>query len=177
MPTLAYRTATLLLLASHVSALRLPTSSPDRAFVVRSACAAALGLAAAPRRAAASDALKQLQQARAQLEPCEAAIADGSWDAVRNVVKTAPLANAKALISAYIREQGEEAEELIPAREDLVQALSMLDMTVYNNVFVSEELGMGKKGSGVKVDRATPLGHLRESKALLDEVLSFGTGR
>ena len=40
-------------------------------------------------------------------------------------------------------------------REDLVQALSMLDMTVYNNVFVSEELGMGKKGAGVKVDRAT----------------------
>jgi hypothetical protein len=31
----------------------------------------------------------------------------------------------------------------------------MLDMTVYNNVFVSEELGMGKKGAGVKVDRAT----------------------
>ena len=31
----------------------------------------------------------------------------------------------------------------------------MLDMTVYNNVFVSEELGMGKKGAGVKIDRAT----------------------
>ena len=32
---------------------------------------------------------------------------------------------------------------------------------------------MGKKGSGVKIDRDTPLMHLQECKALLDEVLAF----
>ena len=58
-------------------------------------------------------------------------------------------------------------------REDLVQSLSMLDMAVYNNVFVNEEVGMGKKGNGVKVDRATPLGHLRDAKSQLDEVLAL----
>ena len=61
----------------------------------------------------------------------------------------------KSLLTKYISEKGEEAEDLVVTREDLFQALSMLDMTVYNNVFVSEELGMGKKGAGVKVDRAT----------------------
>ena len=145
---------------------------PSRACVVRSAAALGIGLAA-PRPARASDVREQLERARAQLDPVEGQIAEGNWDGVRNVVKQAPLANSKALISAFIKERGEAAEDLVVTREDLVQSLSMLDMAVYNNVFVNEEVGMGKKGNGVKVDRATPLGHLRDAKSQLDEVLAL----
>ena len=145
----------LLLLAVDCGALRI---EPLR--VSRRAAFAAMGsahvlLPPTAVLASTSETRAMLKEAREQLDPCEGYINDGSWDGVRNVVKTAPLANVKNLLTKYINEKGEEAEDLVVTREDLVQALSMLDMTVYNNVFVSEELGMGKKGAGVKVDRAT----------------------
>ena len=49
-----------------------------------------------------------LKEARSQLEPCAQQIADGNWDGVRNVVKTAPLANTK-ISTKYIGEAGEMA--------------------------------------------------------------------
>ena len=33
-------------------------------------------------------------------------------------------------------------------RQELVQALQLLDMNVYNNVFIGEQNGQGKPGSG-----------------------------
>ena len=155
-----------LLLVAECGALRVDGVTRRAAVVAASAHALLPPIAAL---ASASDTRAMLKEARSQLDPCEGFINDGSWDGVRNVVKTAPLANVKTLVTKYISEKGEEAEDLVVTREDLVQALSMLDMTVYNNVFVSEELGMGKKGAGVKVDRATvSLAHLpRPSKLTL----------
>lgn len=100
-------------------------------------------------------------------------ITEGSWDAVRNVVKTLPLANSKNLITAYIEASGEKYEDLVVPRQDLVQSLQLLDMNVYNNVFIGEQNGQGKKGAGVKIDRATPMGYLRDSKNALDEIIAF----
>lgn len=123
--------------------------------------------------AAESSKLELIKQARAQLEPCAQLIEEGAWDGVRTVVKTAPLANAKSLITDYISEMGDAYEDLVVPREDLVQSLQMLDMSVYNNNFIGEHNGQGKPGAGVKVDKATPLVNLAASKAALDEVLRF----
>ena len=114
-----------------------------------------------------------IKEARSQLEPCEGLIVDGSWDGVRNVVKTAPLANVKNLVTKYIGEAGETAEDLVVPREDVVQALQLLDMAVYNNVFTSEQNGQGARGKGVQIDRDTPRRHLGEAKAALDEIIAF----
>ena len=113
-----------LLLTAHdgASALRV-----DRISVLRSACVLSVSLPMQATRAT-EDARTALQQARAQLGPVEEQIADGNWDGVRNVIKTAPLANSKNLISAFISERGETAEDLVVTREDLVQSLAMLDM-------------------------------------------------
>ena len=144
-----------LLLGSVSCALRLESAcSLNRRTFLASSCFTTVA-PLSPAWASADETLALLKQARTQLEPCEGFLGEGNWDGVRNVIKTAPLANVKNLVTKYISEQGEEAEDLVAQREDLVQALSMLDMTTYNNVFVSEELGMGKKGAGVKIDRAT----------------------
>lgn len=148
--------------------------SLTRRTCLEAACAGfALVGAARPAHAAESSKLELIKQARAQLEPCATLIDEGSWDGVRTVVKTAPLVNAKNLITQYIEEVGEQAEDLVGPREDLVQALQMLDMSVYNNNFIGEQNGQGKPGAGVKIDKATPLVNLAASKAALDEVLRF----
>ena len=75
----------------------------------RRSCLSAAALAAIPLGASAADSsdasqtLALLKEARAQLDACDGLIADGSWDAVRNIVKTPPLANSKNLITAYIQ--------------------------------------------------------------------------
>lgn len=144
----------------------------------RVVAAAAFGIAI-PSSASAADAAaaqvtrELLKQAREQLEPCAGQIADGNWDGVRNVVKTQPLASAKNLITKYIGEAGEAAEDLVVPRQDVVQALQLLDMAVYNNNFISEQNSQGAKGRGVKVDREMPLQHLSETKNALDEILAF----
>ena len=79
----------------------------------------------------------------------------------------------KNLITKYISEGGEAAEDLVIPREDLVNAILQLDMNVYNNVFVNEQNGQGAPGKGVKIDRDTPLQYLAASKAALDEILAF----
>ena len=37
---------------------------------------------------------------------------------------------------------------MVVPRQELVQALQLLDMNVYNNVFIGEQNGQGKPGSG-----------------------------
>lgn len=164
--------ATLLL---PCSSLQLPAHH-QRSLTRRTCLAACAGFTLVggspqPTLAADDSKLELIKQARAQLEPCAKLIDEGSWDSVRTVVKTAPLVNAKNLITQYIAEVGEEAEDLVGPREDLVQALQMLDMSVYNNNFIGEQNGQGKKGAGVKIDKATPLANLAASQAALDEVL------
>ena len=162
-------TALLLLIVLHAAAsMRL---NVNRGTMVWSACTFGFTRLKLLPAYGASQTRQLLVEARNQLQPCAEQIEDGNWDGVRNVIKTAPLANVRNLITKYIQET--EADDLIGPREDLVQSLAMLDMTVYNNIFVNEELGMGKKGAGVKVDRSTPLGHLSDSKKLLDEVLAI----
>jgi len=142
----------------------------------RRSCLSAAALAAIPLAASAADSaqtLALLKEARAQLDACDDLIAAGSWDTVRTVVKTPPLANAKNLITTYIKASGEAAEDLVVPRQELVQSLQLLDMNVYNNVFVGEQNGQGKKGAGVKIDRVTPMGYLTDSKNALNEILSF----
>ena len=157
-------------------ALKVPASSCTRAFAIRSAAVAAAG-AVLPVSSTDPEAAKQtlalLKEARAQLEPCAGQISEGNWDGVRNVVKTAPLASAKNLVTRFIDEAGEAADDLVVPREDLVQALQFLDMSVYNNNFINEQNAQGSRGKGVQVDRDTPLRHLSETKAALDEIISF----
>ena len=77
---------------------------------------------------------------------------------------------------AYIRRVSvwcDAYEDLVVPRQDLVQSLQLLDMNVYNNNFVGEQNGQGKPGAGVKVDRVTPMGYLKDSKTALDEILAF----
>ena len=47
------------------------------------------------------------------------------------------------------------------------------NLNVYNNNFVGEQNGQGKKGAGVQIDRDTPRRYLRETKAALDEIIAF----
>lgn len=157
------------------AAARLRGGAVSRACAVRTATAAAAAMVRLPASAAdpATETRALLAEARRQLDPCQAQIADGSWDAVRTVVKTAPLASVPKLVTRYIAEQGEAAEELVVPRQDFVQALQLLDMGVYNNNFVSEQNSPGARGKGVQVDRETPLRHLAEAKAALDEILAF----
>lgn len=157
------------------AAARLRGGAVSRACAVRTATAAAAAMVRLPASAAdpATETRALLAEARRQLDPCQAQIADGSWDAVRTVVKTAPLASVPKLVMRYIAEQGEAAEELVVPRQDFVQALQLLDMGVYNNNFVSEQNSPGARGKGVQVDRETPLRHLAEAKAALDEILAF----
>ena len=149
-------------------ALRPPVAMSRRAFA-----GAALVVPLAASAADPAETLALLKEARAQLDACDGMITEGSWDAVRNVVKTLPLANSKNLITAYIEASGEKYEDLVVPRQDLVQSLQLLDMNVYNNVFIGEQNGQGKKGAGVKIDRATPMGYLRDSKNALDEIIAF----
>ena len=65
-----------------------------------------------------------------------------NWDGVRNVVKTPPLANVKALIKTYAKELGDAGDDLMAPREDFVQAVQFLDTFVYNNIFISEQNGV-----------------------------------
>ena len=37
---------------------------------------------------------------------------------------------------------------MVVPRQELVQSLQLLDMNVYNNVFIGEQNGQGKPGSG-----------------------------
>jgi len=134
---------------------------------------ATLALAAAVPATAADDPKVLLRSARAQLDPCEALIKGGSWDGVRNIVKTSPLANVKSIAKAYADQSGEAGEDLLGPREDFTYAVQMLDMAVYNNVFVGEQNAPGKKGSGVTTDFATPLRYLQDCKAALDEMIAF----
>ena len=175
---LSWRSAALIIAALDVCAAALTTAS-SRAAVLRGVAAALTTLTpltatAAADADAAARSLELLKQARAQLEPCDELIDSGAWDSVRTVVKTAPLQNVKNIVTSYIDQSGSEAaEDLVMPREDFVQALQLLDMNVYNNNFVGEQNGQGKKGAGVKVDRDTPRRYLRETKAALDEIIAF----
>ena len=163
----------LLLITTPAHGLRI---SCTRANAVQIAAAAALFPHSAARAAdaeAAAATMALLKEARSQLEPCAQQIADGNWDGVRNVVKTAPLANTKNLVTKYIGEAGEMAEDLVIPREDFVNAAAQLDMAVYNNVFIGEQNGQGAPGKGVKIDRDTPMRYLGETKAALDEIIAF----
>ena len=167
----------MLLLASLIVAWLPEQALLTRSQAVRYACAAAglalPHLAAAADTAAAQKTRALLIEARAQLDPCANQIADGNWDGVRTVIKTAPLANVKNTVTRYIEEAGDAAEDLVVPREDFVQAIAQLDMNVYNNVFINEQNGQGARGKGVKIDRETPLRYLGETKAALDEILAF----
>lgn len=137
--------------------------------------ALAASAAAAPEGDAAPSTQGLLRQARSQLDPCAQLIDDGNWDGVRTVVKTPPLANVRALSTKLADELGEAGEDIVVSREDCVQALQMLDTFVYNNNFINEQNGQGKRGAGVKIDRVTPLGYLGEAKDALDAILKTGT--
>lgn len=95
------------------AAARLRGGAVSRACAVRTATAAAAAMVRLPASAAdpATETRALLAEARRQLDPCQAQIADGSWDAVRTVVKTAPLASVPKLVTRYIAEQGAAAAE------------------------------------------------------------------
>ena len=49
---------------------------------------------------------------------------------------------------------------MVVPRQELVQALQLLDMNVYNNVFIGEQNGQGKPGSGAAACSAADAEHL-----------------
>ena len=166
-------TVALLMSLTSSSALRTTAGTHSRRAVVISG-ALASGAAGPQCACASASTLALLGEARAQLEACDQLISDGVWDGVRNIVKTAPLANVKNLATTYMKElDTDEAGDLVVPREDVVQALQLLDMAVYNNVFVGEQNGQGKRGAGVQIDRATPRRHVGEAKEALDQIIAF----
>lgn len=151
---------------------------PNRRTVVRNiigTCALPAFTASAIAGDSAPSTQGLLRQARSQLDPCAKLIDDGNWDGVRTAVKTPPLANVRALSTKLADELGEAGEDIVVMREDFVQAVQMLDMFVYNNNFINEQNGQGKRGAGVKIDRVTPLGYLGEAKDALDAILKTAT--
>ena len=65
---------------------------------------------------------------------------------------------------------------LVVPREDIVQSLQMLDMAVYNTTcsLLSKTARVRVEGVCQSIrDRDTPLRHLRDSKAALDEIIAF----
>ena len=60
-----------------------------------------------------------------------------------------------------LQASGEAAEDLVVPRQELVQSLQLLDMNVYNNVFVGEQNGQGKKGAGTATSSAPRAQHIR----------------
>ena len=122
--------ALLALLCQVVAAVQVPRST-----FIRGAAAGLIASRLPPAFAAESESesLAKLRVARQQLEPCASMISAGSWDGVRTVIKSAPLASSKALVSSLIRDYsslGTDADDLVVPREDLVQALQLLDMAV-----------------------------------------------
>ena len=49
---------------------------------------------------------------------------------------------------------------MVVPRQELVQALQLLDMNVYNNVFIGEQNGQGKPGSGAAACSAPGAEHV-----------------
>ena len=103
----------LLLLIADGGALRVEPLRVSRRAALSAVATAHVLLPPAAVQASAAETRAMLKEARAQLDPCEGYINDGSWDGVRNAVKTAPLANVKNLLTKYIKEKGEEAEDLV----------------------------------------------------------------
>lgn len=120
MPTLRLIVASVLVVRGS-SALQLDARADlkhcSRGTALKTAAWAAGGLAISRASAATADptaaanTMALLRQARAQLEPVDGLIGEGSWDGVRNIVKTAPLANVKGLVTQYISEVGTDAAE------------------------------------------------------------------
>ena len=133
----------ILMQSSYIRLLALLAAALPTSALTLSRAAALRGAAGClllpPKAAIAADAtavaqtLEQLKVARSQLDACDGYIKDGSWDSVRTVVKTQPLQNVKNIVTKYIADVGESAEDLVIPREDFVQALQLLDMNVYNN--------------------------------------------
>ncbi|KAL3895243.1 MAG: hypothetical protein SGPRY_013563, partial [Prymnesium sp.] len=128
----------LLALLEEASCLLLRCSRSDVLHSAAFAAVSSLSLPA-PSLAATGETYALLKKARTQLDSCTSLIENESWDGVRNVVKTPPLANVKALIKAYSNELGDDGVELMGPREDFVQAVQFLDTFVYNNIFISEQ--------------------------------------
>ncbi|CAM9740519.1 unnamed protein product [Discosporangium mesarthrocarpum] len=102
----------------------------------------------------AEELVRLIGEARRQLDPVDDMITGCKWDAIRNVIKTAPLANLKGVILELSRQPSleEDAGAILGMREDFLGHLQFLDTFAYNNVFIGED----RQILGTKVDFDVP---------------------
>jgi hypothetical protein len=147
-------------------------------------------LASRPSCAAAEldNLLKQLKQARTQMNSIPDLIRAEKWDSVRAILITPPLsdlwtksARKRPLLLEYADAVGENptGDELavLEAKEELLGHLRFLDMAVYNNVFnpIKTE---GKTGATKELVRSyyeDPINEYKASVAALDELIQLGS--
>ncbi|CAM9943984.1 unnamed protein product, partial [Hapterophycus canaliculatus] len=109
-----------------------------------------------------------LGEARKQLDPVDKLIEDAKWDAIRNIIKTSPLADIKNVIAELARQTDEdESALLLGLRQDVLDHVQYLDSFSYNNVFVGEE----RRILGTKVDFDTPRMELRQAREAFDIIV------
>lgn len=131
--------------------------------------------------------LKEVQQARSQLDAVPKLIESEQWDAVRAILITPPLsdcwtksAKKEPLLSQYAQAVGDSpnGDELaaLEAKEDLSSHLRFLDMAVYNNVFnpIKSEGETGATKQLIKSYYEDPINELKASQAALEELIKLG---
>ena len=133
-----------------------------------------------------SDNLKQIKEARKQLDPVPDLIKAEKWDSVRAILITQPLSDcwtktARPLLTNYAESLGDaggDELEALEAKEDLNSHLRYLDMAVYNNVFNPIKT-MGETGATKQLIKSyyeDPINEWKASVAAFDELIKLAGG-
>ncbi|CAM9286526.1 unnamed protein product [Ectocarpus fasciculatus] len=143
----------------------------DAARAVGATIAGTLALKVTPCAAAVrskEDLVRLLGEAKTQLDPVDQMIEDAKWDAIRNIIKTSPLADVKNVIAELARQSDEDDSALLLGlRQDVLDHVQYLDSFSYNNVFVGEE----RRILGTKIDFDTPRMELRQAREAFDIIM------
>ena len=128
--------------------------------------------------------LKQLKEARAQLDPVPSLIKEEKWDSVRAILITPPLADcwaktSKPLLKLYAQAQDElpNGDELaaLELREEALDHLRFLDMAVYNNVFnpIKSEGETGATKELIRSYYEDPVNEYKQCVRILDDLITL----
>ncbi|CAM9744762.1 unnamed protein product [Scytosiphon promiscuus] len=143
----------------------------DAIKIVGATISGAMAIKSAPCFAASrtkEELVRLLGQAKNQLDPVDKLIEDAKWDAIRNIIKTSPLADIKNVIAELARQtDDDESALLLGLRQDVLDHVQYLDSFSYNNVFVGEE----RRILGTKVDFDTPRMELRQAREAFDIII------
>ena len=130
--------------------------------------------------------LKQIKEARQQLDPVPDLIKAEKWDSVRAILITQPLSDcwtktARPLLTNYAESLGDvggDELEALETKEDLNSHLRYLDMAVYNNVFNPIKT-MGETGATKQLIKSyyeDPINEWKASVAAFDKLIKLAGG-